>query len=111
MSGRQDKARRRELLSRATQGGVVLSKGAHGAGGPVRVRNPGTGRVLPCCWDDCQRDGDDRIQIRTAHTQPRYDGEQLVYIYCSERHRDYHIEAIRKHRMENANIRPSLTDS
>lgn len=63
------------------------------------VRNPGTGRVLPCCWDDCERPGDNRVQEQVA------DGvfteadlvsplmldtpKRFTYIFCSERHRAY----------------------
>jgi len=67
---------------------------SHTRGRPVLVRNVETGRVLPCNWADCERPGDDRIQISIPHNAPRWrtlDGqcEQLIYVFCSERHRAY----------------------
>lgn len=47
------------------------------------------GKPLPCIWDDCWRDGDNRIRVEVDHDAPKFPGEKLVYIFCSERHRDY----------------------
>jgi hypothetical protein len=55
------------------------------------VRNQGTGRVLPCCWEDCQEDGDDRYRVMVPHDAPRWPGEKLIYIFCSYRHRDHYV--------------------
>lgn len=51
---------------------------------PVLVRNQTTGRILPCCWDDCERHGDDRIKVVRAEGAP---GDTTTYIFCSGRHR------------------------
>lgn len=64
-----------------------------------RVRNVSTGRVLPCCWDDCTTDGDDRYRIEVPHEKPRWrtpDGRQemLVYIFCSEVHKGHYLEKL-----------------
>jgi hypothetical protein len=61
-----------------------------------RVRNVETERVLPCCWDTCQKDGDNRIQVRVPHDSPRWPGDDLtlIYIFCSTRHRDAYIALV-----------------
>lgn len=53
----------------------------------TRVRNQMTGRVLPCCWSDCERDGYDEIQVAKDHEDPRWPGEKRIYIFCSDAHR------------------------
>lgn len=64
-----------------------------GRGSSGIVRNVTTGRVLPCCWADCENDGDNRIRIEAPHPQPRWKDpttgrqEMEVYIFCSESHR------------------------
>lgn len=55
----------------------------------VLVRNQLTGRVLPCCWDDCAQPGDDRHAVNVPHDAPRFPGEQLRYVFCSPRHAAY----------------------
>ena len=41
-----------------------------------------------CCWDDCQRLG------TTLHPVIVREGkEKTIYIFCSERHRQYHINS------------------
>lgn len=73
----------------ATQGGVLLRPGGTG----TKVRNVETGRVLPCCWDDCEKEGSTRFEIQVPHPQPRWKDpqtgkqEMLVYIFCSEAHK------------------------
>lgn len=62
------------------------------------VRNVSTGRVLPCCWSDCERAGSDRIQLQVKHERPRWrtpDGRQemLVYIFCSDEHKEHYRKA------------------
>lgn len=58
-----------------------------GDGHKQRVRNVATGRVLPCCYDDCERDGDTRHRIEVPHEAPRFKGEKVVYIFCGESHK------------------------
>lgn len=43
------------------------------------------GVPLMCTWDDCERDGDDRIQIKV----PKSNGEPgyTIFIFCTEGHR------------------------
>lgn len=62
--------------------------------GPQLVRNY-WGRPLPCCWDDCWRNGDERYRIVVAHDAParREAGDTLTYIFCSERHRELYAHA------------------
>lgn len=55
----------------------------------TKVRNVATGRVLPCNWADCEADGNVRIHISVPHEAPRFPGEQLVYIFCSDTHRRF----------------------
>lgn len=63
-----------------------------------RVRNQGTGRVLPCCWDDCQADGDDFYRVMVPHDAPRWPGEKLIYIFCSYAHRDMYVAQVMANR-------------
>lgn len=51
------------------------------------------GRPLPCCWADCWTHGDDRHGVDVPHDAPKYPGEQLRYIFCSERHRAYWLNS------------------
>lgn len=60
---------------------------------PQRVRNVATGRVLPCCWQDCERLGDNAFRIEVPHSQPRWRDpvtgkqEMVVYVFCGDPHR------------------------
>jgi len=54
--------------------------------GKTQVRNPVTGNVLKCCWDDCENDGYDEIKIVVKEPQ-----KNLHYIFCSETHKRYHL--------------------
>lgn len=73
----------------ATQGGVLLRPGGTG----TRVRNVETGRVLPCCWDDCMKPGSTQHEIQVPHPTPKWkdpktgNQEMLVYIFCSAEHK------------------------
>ena len=60
-------------------------------GGSTVVRNVSTGRVLPCCYADCWEDGNKNITFEKPHEAPRWEGELLIYIFCSYKHRDYYI--------------------
>lgn len=53
--------------------------------GPRTVKNPLTGRTLPCCWGDCWEPGDRRYKIVTPH--PDKPGHTQTRIYCSPGHR------------------------
>jgi hypothetical protein len=81
--------RHNEALARAVQGGVLLRP----AGSGTKVRHVTTGRVLPCCYGLCEKDGDDTIRIMVDHDTPRWIDEatgrreQLVYIFCSDFHK------------------------
>jgi hypothetical protein len=60
------------------------------------VRNQATGRVLPCCYSDCQIDGDNRYRVEVPHDNPRFDGERLVYIFCTELHKGFWLQGMAK---------------
>lgn len=60
---------------------------------PRLVRNQFTHRILPCCWDDCTRNGDNAIRIvRPSESAP---GDTVTYIFCSDRHRSMFANAHR----------------
>jgi len=63
-------------------------------GRPQLVRNA-HGKPLPCCWDDCWANGDERYRIVVPHDAParRANGDTLTYLFCSDRHREYYREA------------------
>jgi hypothetical protein len=79
----------RETMRNATKGGILLRPGGTG----TKVRNVETGRVLPCCWSDCEKDGSSLITVEVPHNQPRWKDpttgaqEMLVYIFCSQAHK------------------------
>jgi hypothetical protein len=52
-----------------------------------------TGRRLPCCWDDCERLGDTRWQVVARSPQ-----RNLIYLFCSERHRLLYANSHREHK-------------
>jgi hypothetical protein len=60
------------------------------------VRNVETGRILPCCYADCERAGRSNITVELPHNAPRWRDpttgrqEMIVYIYCSDQHRAAH---------------------
>lgn len=66
------------------------------------VRNQVTGRILPCCYLDCEKPGNAYIAIRVRHPQtdePEFRGiEALVYIFCSDLHRAYYVNGVTEHR-------------
>jgi len=52
-----------------------------------------TGRIIPCCWADCDRAGrtEHQIVIREAGSPDgRVPPRNLIYLFCSERHRLYY---------------------
>lgn len=88
--------RRNEELARAVEGGVLLRPGGSG----TKVRNVTTGRVLPCCYGECEKPGDDTIRVMVDHDAPRWINEQtgerekLVYIFCSDFHKGLYIQGL-----------------
>lgn len=62
-----------------------------------RVTNQITGRVLPCCWQDCTKPGDNNYRVEVKHNQPRWKDpltgkqEMLVYIFCGQRHKEMFV--------------------
>lgn len=84
--------RQRKQLAHAIQGGVLLGP-AQTSPNAVLVRGTFTGRIYPCCWSDCTNHGDARISVNADHDTPRFPGEQLTYIFCTEAHRDHWIKA------------------
>src|SRR5262245_44882612 len=75
------------MAQQLQRGAVLLRRGGSGH----KVRNVTTGRVLPCCWMDCERDGDKRHQVMIDHEQPRWPGEQRVYIFCGSVHKQQYL--------------------
>jgi hypothetical protein len=58
-----------------------------------RIRIPGKtvvrndmGIPIQCCWDDCENPGYDEIKI--VVNEPK---KKLHYIFCSDRHKRFHI--------------------
>lgn len=60
--------------------------------GRTTVRNPGTGNLILCAWDDCGKPGYDEIKIVVNEPQ-----KKLHYIFCSDRHKRYHIHGHREY--------------
>ncbi len=55
------------------------------------VRNVVSGRILPCCWEDCERHGDAR------HEVAEIDGARVsIMIFCSARHRLFYLNSSRQ---------------
>lgn len=69
-------------------------------GQPQRVRTAKEGRPIPCVWSDCWRDGDNRyrIEARNPDWKPEWGdrGKHIVYIFCSERHKEYWLSEARQ---------------
>lgn len=61
------------------------------------VRNPRTGRILPCCWDDCERHGHDEHKIVVQNGT----GPALHYIFCTAGHK--HLYAW-SHKLGNGHL-------
>jgi hypothetical protein len=59
--------------------------------GQTTVHNSVTGRVILCAWDTCDKAGYDEIKILVKEP-----GKTLHYIFCSERHKRYHIHGHRE---------------
>lgn len=72
---------------------LILPGGFSRPGHAQLVRNQATGRVLPCCWQDCTRNADNRFRVEVPHNQPRWKDEltgkqeMLVYTFCGDRHK------------------------
>jgi len=71
------------MAQQLQRGAVLLRRGGSGH----KVRNVTTGRVLPCCWQDCERDGDNRHRVEAPHEHPRFPGEMLAFIFCGSVHK------------------------
>lgn len=58
----------------------------------------GETRWLPCCWDDCERPGTTLHQARMhdharGYTCTRDDAKHVIYVFCSERHRQLFLNS------------------
>lgn len=49
---------------------------------------------LMCCWDDCEKHGDNRWRVEV---RPTRGAPATIYIFCSEGHRDYHLNSHREY--------------
>lgn len=58
--------------------------------GQTMVRNP-QGIPILCCWDTCEKPGYDEIKLVVKEP-----GKTLHYIFCSDRHKRYHIHGHRE---------------
>lgn len=63
------------------------------------VRSGATGKLIPCCWTECDKVGNSRyehreflqmIQIGSARI-PQY----RIYLFCKERHRELWRNSVR----------------
>ena len=73
------------------------------------------GRPLPCCWDECDRDGtvlykhtsclhDPRLGCRHADMATLATAGRtahLEYVFCSQRHRNYWVNATGRNAQES----------
>lgn len=70
----------------------------------------GRGGVLPCCYQDCTRPGDNRHRVQVDHDSPSWRDpntgrcEQLVYVFCGDGHRDLWREQHRGNHRGTATI-------
>jgi hypothetical protein len=81
----------REALREASRA-LILPAGVQRSGGKQLVRNMETGHVLPCCLGECMEDGDNRHRVEIPHSQPKWPGEMLVYIFCGPTHRSEYLK-------------------
>jgi hypothetical protein len=47
------------------------------------VRSGATGRIIPCCWAECDKPGHAEYEIRIHEGA----GRVVHYLFCSSRHR------------------------
>jgi hypothetical protein len=59
------------------------------------VRNVITRRVLPCCWDDCERPGRTEYELRVPDADSDGRPKTLIYVFCSLGHRAFYIVSFR----------------
>jgi hypothetical protein len=87
-----------ELAEMFRRSVVLRPAGRISSSSPVRVRSLTSPDGIPCCFGPCWEKGDDRYRVEVPHETPRWPGEQLIYIYCSPKHRTYHVDSIRGRR-------------
>jgi hypothetical protein len=68
------------------------------------VINLSTGVHIPCCWDDCTRDG-----VELHKCVVREPTGRAHYVFCSERHRQFWINSHRDNGRLPAGFRLSVT--
>ena len=62
---------------------------SYGQGKTLRkVINLQTGAHIPCCWEDCWRDG-----VELHKFVVREGVNTITYVFCSERHRRYFMNS------------------
>lgn len=63
------------------------------------VINMSSGAHIPCCWDDCRRDG---VELHKARVRERTEHGPGVahYVFCSERHKMFWVNSHR----DNGNL-------
>jgi hypothetical protein len=86
--------------SSAWRHGIVQKK--------VHNMDSGEGRAIVCAWDTCERVGYEMYKIINHLGNER--GERTMnYVFCSERHKQYWIAAIRPG--NNNNLPPGMRNS
>ncbi len=68
------------------------------------IINLSTGAHIPCCWDDCFKDG---VQLHTCRVKEPTGTAH--YVFCSERHRQYWINSHRRNGQLPPGFRLSVT--
>lgn len=70
----------------------------------------GRGGVLPCCYKDCERPGDNGHRVMVDHDTPSWRDqktgrcEQLVYVFCGDGHRSLWLAEFRANHAGTAQI-------
>lgn len=71
----------RAMFDRAT----ILRPGVRHTGGPIRIRSASSPDGILCCYGPCEDKADDRYTVKLPHETPRFEGEKVVWAFCSPR--------------------------
>jgi hypothetical protein len=70
-----------------------------------KVINMTTGAHIPCCWNDCFKDGVELHKFVDTSSP----AETITFVFCSERHRGYFINSHRNMGQLPPGMRLSVT--
>jgi hypothetical protein len=70
--------------------------------------SPVTGTKVFCAWDDCDRDGFELYKVVVNYAKPGFRPYVTRYVFCSERHRLFFLNASRDFGNLPAGTRHSL---